>query len=149
MPPPGNLVRAGEARAVPVGPDLARLLATGQAVDVCEMTLHEGAEPPLHLHRNEDEWFYVLDGAVAFWVADETVEGGAGTFAYAPTGVPHTYAVRSGTARVLIGSNTANFTRIFQAFAELEPDAPPERAGEVLDAFGIVMLGPNPGYPEG
>ena len=61
--------------------------------------------------------------------------------------MPHTYAVRSGTARMLIGSNTANFSRIFDAFAALGADATPEQAGAVMDAHGIVMLGPNPGYP--
>ena len=74
------------------------------------------------------------------------VEGGPGTFAYAPQEVPHTYAVRTGVARMLIGSNTANFSRIFAAFAALPADATPEQAGDVMDTFGIVMLGPNPGY---
>lgn len=139
---------AGAGRVVAVGPDTARLLAREQAVDVVEMTVHEGGEPPFHLHRNEDEWFYVVEGTIAFWVDDAVVEGGPGTFAYAPKDVPHTYAVRSGSARMLIGSNTANFTRIFEAFAGLPADATPEQAGAVLDEHGIVMLGPNPGYPD-
>lgn len=144
----GNTVPADAGRAVAVGPDTARLLAQEQPVDVVEMTVHEGGEPPLHLHRNEDEWFYVVEGTIAFWVDDATVQGGTGTFAYAPKDVPHTYAVRSGLARMLIGSNTPNFTRIFEAFARLPADATPEEAGAVLDEYGIVMLGPNPGYPD-
>jgi mannose-6-phosphate isomerase-like protein (cupin superfamily) len=114
-------------------------------VDVIEMTFHEGGEPPLHLHRNEDEWFYVVDGTVAFFVADDSVEGGSGTFAYAPREVPHTFAVRSGTARVLIGSNSPNFSPMLKAIAALGDDATPERFGAALEEFGIVMLGPNPG----
>lgn len=141
----GNTVAVGEGRIVPVGPDSARLLASGQPVDVVEMAVNAGGEPPLHLHRNEDEWFYVVEGAIAFWVGDDMVEGGPGTFAYAPQEVPHTYAVRSGTARMLIGSDTPNFTAIFEAFAALPPDATEEQAGAVLDRHGIVMLGPNPG----
>jgi quercetin dioxygenase-like cupin family protein len=142
-----NAVPAGEGRHVPVGPDTARVMAQGQPVDVVEMTVHEGGEPMLHLHRHEDEWFYVVEGEIAFWVDGVMVEGGPGTFAYAPQEAPHTYAVRSGVARMLIGSNTANFTRIFDAFAALPADAPAEQAGSVMDEFGIVMLGPNPGYP--
>ena len=141
----GNTVAAGDGRVVPVGPDHARILAQGQPVDVVEMTVNAGGEPPLHLHRNEDEWFYVLEGEIAFWVDGVTVEGGPGTFAYAPQEVPHTYAVRSGTARMMIGSNTPNFTAIFDAFAALPSDATEEQAGAVLDRYGIVMLGPNPG----
>lgn len=143
----GNTLAADAGRTIPVGPDTARIMATGQPVDVVEMTVHEGAEAPLHLHRNEDEWFYVVEGTIAFWVDGSMVEGGPGTFAYAPKDMPHTYTVRSGVARMLIGSNTANFTGIFDAFAALPADATPEQAGAVLDMFGIVMLGPNPGHP--
>lgn len=141
-----SLAAPGEGEVVPVGADAGRMLAVGQAVDVIEMTFHAGGEPPLHLHRNEDEWFYVLEGSVAFFVAHARVEGGPGTFAYAPREVPHTYAVRSGTARVLIGSDSANFSRMFAALAELGAEATPKRFGAALDGFGIVMLGPNPGH---
>jgi quercetin dioxygenase-like cupin family protein len=143
----GNTVPVDAGRSVAVGPDTARVMASGQPVDVVEMIVHEGGEPPLHLHRNEDEWFYVVEGEIAFWVDGAKVEGGPGTFAYAPQEVPHTYAVRSGIAKMLIGSNTANFSRIFNAFAALPADVTPEQAGAVMDEFGIVMLGPNPGYP--
>lgn len=140
----GNTVTTDGGTAIPVGPDTARILASGQPVDVVEMAVNEGGEPPLHLHRNEDEWFYVVEGRIAFWVDGASVEGGPGTFAYAPQEAPHTYAVRSGTARMLIGSNTPNFTSIFEAFAALPADATEQQAGAVLDRYGIVMLGPNP-----
>ena len=32
-----------------------------------------GAGSPLHVHHREDEWFYVLEGELTFWVGGETI----------------------------------------------------------------------------
>ena len=34
-----------------------------------------GLGSPLHVHRNEDEWFYVTDGELTFWVGGEGDHG--------------------------------------------------------------------------
>ncbi|WP_292808200.1 cupin domain-containing protein, partial [Nostoc sp. JL23] len=49
------------------------------------------AGPPLHLHRREDESFYILEGTFAFQIGDRTVTATAGWFITAPKGVPHSY----------------------------------------------------------
>jgi quercetin dioxygenase-like cupin family protein len=41
------------------------------------------------------EGFYVLQGELRFQVPGEMLTGGAGTFAFAAAGVPHTFANRS------------------------------------------------------
>ena len=35
-----------------------------------EIVVPEGIGSPWHVHPEEDEWFYVLEGAMTFWVAD-------------------------------------------------------------------------------
>jgi mannose-6-phosphate isomerase-like protein (cupin superfamily) len=46
---------------------------------------------PLHLHRAEDEAWYVLEGALGFRVGDGEVEADAGQAVIVPAGTPHSY----------------------------------------------------------
>jgi mannose-6-phosphate isomerase-like protein (cupin superfamily) len=46
---------------------------------------------PLHLHRSDDEAWYVLEGTLGFILGDERVEVPAGGAAIAQRGVPHTF----------------------------------------------------------
>ena len=46
---------------------------------------------PLHLHRNDDEAWYVLEGALRVKVGDDEVELRPGSGVMVPRGTPHTY----------------------------------------------------------
>ncbi len=46
---------------------------------------------PLHLHRSDDEAWYVLEGKMRFRIGGETFEASSGDAVLAPKGVPHTY----------------------------------------------------------
>jgi mannose-6-phosphate isomerase-like protein (cupin superfamily) len=46
---------------------------------------------PLHLHHNDDEAWYVLEGRLCVKRGDETVEAGPGSAVLVPRGTPHTY----------------------------------------------------------
>ncbi len=47
--------------------------------------------PPLHVHKETDEAFYVLEGTFGFQAGERTFEGAAGAFVFAPKGLDHTY----------------------------------------------------------
>ena len=47
--------------------------------------------PPLHLHREQDDTFFVLEGVLAFQAGDELFDLGPGDFVTVPPGVPHTF----------------------------------------------------------
>lgn len=47
--------------------------------------------PPLHVHREQDDTFYVLEGVLTLQVGDEIIDLGPGDFATVPPGVPHTF----------------------------------------------------------
>ena len=55
----------------------------------------DGGDPrpqaPLHVHHEDDEAWYVLEGRLAFTLGDETVEAAAGDAVCAGRGVPHTF----------------------------------------------------------
>jgi len=46
---------------------------------------------PLHLHRNDDEAWYVLEGKLCVRVGKDVVEAAAGTAVFVPRGTVHTY----------------------------------------------------------
>jgi mannose-6-phosphate isomerase-like protein (cupin superfamily) len=46
---------------------------------------------PLHLHRNDDEAWYVLEGSLCVRRGSEIVEARAGSAVFVPRGTAHTY----------------------------------------------------------
>jgi mannose-6-phosphate isomerase-like protein (cupin superfamily) len=46
---------------------------------------------PLHLHHNDDEAWYVLEGTLCVRVGDQELEARAGSAVFVPRGTPHTY----------------------------------------------------------
>jgi hypothetical protein len=80
----------------------APLAGNPLAVDGADIVLVEwraepgGEDPPLyiaplHLHRSDDEAWYVLEGTLAFILGEERVEVPAGGAAIALRGVAHTF----------------------------------------------------------
>lgn len=129
---------------------------TAGRVAVIEHLAPEGSGSPLHVHRREDEWFFVLDGEVTFWVGGEIVVATAGAFVYGPRDVPHTFTVTSPQARFLLVTEPAGFEDFMRALATPAEDRvlppasiqPPDPAVMVTTAaeYGIEILGP-PGIP--
>jgi mannose-6-phosphate isomerase-like protein (cupin superfamily) len=73
----------------------ARAATTGGALGLIEASFYRGFGPPLHVHRREDEAFYVLEGEIRFRQGEEEFVGGPGTWVWGPRGVPHTFRVES------------------------------------------------------
>ncbi|TYR37155.1 cupin domain-containing protein [Mesorhizobium microcysteis] len=65
-----------------------------------EIVENEG-ETPLHVHHNEDEAFWVLEGEIDFEVGGKQVTAMPSSFLFGPRGIPHRYTVRRGPARML------------------------------------------------
>lgn len=124
-------------------------------ISLLEHRARQGDSPPLHIHRNEDEIFHVLEGRVLIHQSegdDRTLE--AGDTVLAPKGTSHTYRVESPSARWLTitnGTDFENFVRAASRAAEtddLPPASPPpteEQAaelGRLSGGFGIDLVGP-------
>ena len=125
---------------------------------VIEMIAPPGFGSPLHVHRREDEWFYVIEGELTVWVDGEVIQVPAGCFAYGPRDLPHTFVVSSSTtpARFLLGAEPSGFEDFVRELgqpAEALTLAPmtvefpsPERMTAVAAKYGMEILGP-PGIP--
>lgn len=75
----------------------------GRRLAVAEFTTRAGEEPPDHTHATEDEFFYVLDGTVAFRCGDSRFEVSGGGCVFLPRGIEHGYQINSdGDVRLLV-----------------------------------------------
>ena len=125
---------------------------TGGRLAVWEQLLPHRSSPPLHVHHDEDEAWFVLAGALTFQVADSTWTVQAGGFVWAPRGLPHTFRVDSDTARVLALALPGRFDRFVRATGRPAekaalpppPEGPPDMAALVGAAreHGMEVLGP-------
>jgi quercetin dioxygenase-like cupin family protein len=120
---------------------LLRSEQSGGQVSLIETTPGPGAGPPFHKH-DFDEAFYVLEGELTFRLRDEYLKVGPGEQAFAPRGVPHTFANLSGSpARQLIVCTPAGFERYFARMAaEHEGADPPDWALQPIPE--VTRLGP-------
>ena len=126
---------------------------TGHAFSQIETDDPRGSGPPLHLHHNEDETFYVLEGEVTFLVGDERIDVAAGDFLFAPRDIPHAYVVRSERARILSTISPAGIEQLFVSLGTpVAGDEPPTdvvmppmpEMARLFAAHGAEILGPPP-----
>lgn len=143
--------RAEEGRHVPnpIADDVIIKLTqgeTGGALSMFESTPGPGAGPPMHVHANEDEVVYVVEGTIRFKLGDEMRETPAGGFAFIPRGLRHAWQnVGSERARLMFFFTPASpgMERFFSALAEVPQD------GRVQEEFarlgseaGMDVVGP-------
>src|SRR5215472_7730543 len=124
------VVRAGEGESVWSlgGRFTAKATAaiTEERFALVEAVAFQATEPPLHIHHREDEAWYVLDGRMTFYVADQILEATAGCFAFAPRGIPHTFTVDVEPTRVLVFASPAGFEHFaFELGQQAHDDVPP------------------------
>jgi quercetin dioxygenase-like cupin family protein len=124
---------------------------TGGRLAVLEQRLTPAGEPPRHVHANEDEAFYVIDGRLAATIGDDTtVSAGPGEFVFLPRGVPHSLHARTAEVRVLVLLTPAGFEQFFAAIGQpahstelpepTTPDLPAIAAAAAR--YGVTLLPP-------
>lgn len=125
---------------------------TGGAFLLFDDFLSEGKTTPLHVHVDEDELLYVLEGEIVVHIDGEDHVVGPHGVAFAPRGVPHAFLVSSATARLLTlqtpGSAEAFYRGASEpAGADAAPAGPVDfaRVRAAADRNGgMRVLGPPP-----
>jgi mannose-6-phosphate isomerase-like protein (cupin superfamily) len=74
---------------------------------------------PMHTHRNEDEYSYVVSGRMGAMVGDEVVDAGPGELVAKPRGIPHAFWNAGDEPAVLL--ETISPGGFAQYFADLAP----------------------------
>jgi len=119
---------------------------TGGAYSLLEVTM-TGEGPPQHIHKAEDEAFYVLEGEVNFRRGEETVQATAGAFVLIPRGTNHTvWNAGSTPAKLLAIFSPPGVEHYFieTGDADKEPDSATyiEKAMAVADKYNLEITGP-------
>ncbi len=103
---------------------------TAGAYAIVEDLAPKGEGAPPHLHRADDEAFYVLEGNVTFFLGENPpIHASSGAFLHLPGGTVHGFEVTSDTARYLV-ITTPQHERFYRALCEpaqareLPPDRP-------------------------
>lgn len=124
---------------------------TAGALSLIEQVIPAGFESPWHIHHDEDESFYVIEGTVEVVVEDRAVTLGSGDYAFGPRGIAHGFrVVGSEPARLLLmttGGAFADFIREASDLAdEILPSAGPDipRLIAAAERHGLAILGPMP-----
>jgi quercetin dioxygenase-like cupin family protein len=130
---------AGTGKAYWGPGDLYTFLVTGAesggAYFAMEALVPAGGGPPLHIHRNEHETFYVLEGGCTFRLEDETIVAGPGDVVNIPIGTRHNFR-NDGTepVKLILAFTPAGIERFFEETLEQADDptqAPPDNLAEV------------------
>jgi mannose-6-phosphate isomerase-like protein (cupin superfamily) len=129
----------------------ATAATTGGAFGLLESLIAPGFSPPLHVHHQEDEAFYVLEGELTMKCGDRTFRATAGAFVFLPRDVPHTFVVEGDRpARMLTLLTPGGGEGVFIEGGRpaesdgLPPPAPPDIEGlkRVSRKYGAEIVGP-------
>ncbi|TJY43856.1 cupin domain-containing protein [Cohnella pontilimi] len=85
----------------------------------------KGFEPPPHVHTREDENFYVLEGEVTYFIADQVIRATPGTYVHAPRGIEHTFKLNTDLAKVLVSVYPSGFEKFVRELSIPVPDQMP------------------------
>src|SRR5687767_3761616 len=130
---------------------------TGVRSSLVEILAPDGYGSVLHVHHQEDEGFYILEGDMTFYVGDQTIKAHPGSYLFGPRDVPHAFTVDSGPARLLFIFSPAGLEGLIREMGEPartlsippQPEEPPdeaemERLMAIAARYGGEMLGPPP-----
>ena len=122
----------GEGKAVTLAGQPMAFLVTGEnSKHACmfEWTVPAGFSTGLHVHRVQEETFYVLEGECAWRIGDRLIHARPGSYVFIPPGVPHDIGnAGDKPARMLMTVSPPGHEHYFEELAKLaaqggRPDA--------------------------
>ena len=97
--------------------------------------------PPLHLHYNQEEWFYVIEGEVLVQIGKKRFQLKPGDSLLAPRKVPHAFtAVGATPAKMHVGYSPAD--KIEQFFRVTANGKPVPMDAALFRKYDCELLGP-------
>ena len=113
---------------------------TGGKLAVVEVHERRGNELPRHLHANEDELLYVLEGVLQVCVGKKERRVATGTCLFLPRGIEHGYALETAEARLLVVLVPAGLERFFREVGMWSKPVDLQWLITVAARYGIAMI---------
>ncbi|HTJ50235.1 MAG TPA: cupin domain-containing protein [Cyclobacteriaceae bacterium] len=117
--------------------------------DLCmyDTVRQEKGGPALHLHHDQDEWFYIIRGEFIVRIGEDTFNLKAGDSAFAPRTIPHAFAkVNEGEAQMLVMFQPAGTMEdFFKQMNKLGSDIPKNHEQimkNLWETHGMQVVGP-------
>ena len=151
------VLQPDEGRSIDLG-NFAMTVKASEHLTAGAFALLEATEPPdfgppMHIHHNAAEAFYVLAGEYIIFVEEREYRCPAGSFIYIPSGIQHGFRVGAVASRKLNlyapGVMVGYFDELAAAIADgdADGDADEEHLGAIAVNNGMEVLGPVPeGY---
>jgi len=143
----------GEGRSIDLGGFGMTVKAsadqTGGAFSLLEADEPAGFGPPLHIHRDAAEAFYVLEGEYVIFLDDREFVCPAGSFIFIPAGLPHGFRVGRVASRKLNIYTPAAMVGYFDDVADAVAagDVDPDALSRIALRHAMEVIGPVPeGY---
>lgn len=138
----------GEGRVIDLGDFGVTVKAntedTGGVVSVIENEEPPGFGPPIHVHHDCAEAFYVIEGEYVMSLEDREFVCPAGSFIFIPQGVRHGFRVRDVASRKLNLYFPASMIGYFDdlALALRRESVTEEELAGIAGAHGMEIVGP-------
>ncbi len=130
----------GEGKEVTLAGKPMTFLVTGddtKHTSMFDWTLPAGFSTGLHVHRVQEETFYVVEGECEWQVGDRKIRAKPGTFLFLPPGVPHNIANASDKpARMIMTVSPPGHEHYFEELVKLVARSNPPDADAISDLRG-------------
>jgi len=137
--------RSGHPHSVGFSRILFKILTTqtdGRLFLIEHKNMEPGG-PPLHLHLGQEEWFYVVDGEIAFQVGEQRFHLHPGESVLAPRRIPHTFTrVGATPGHMIIAFTPAG--KMEQFFNDTRDFHDLAAQAEHFRHYDMQLIGPSP-----
>jgi mannose-6-phosphate isomerase-like protein (cupin superfamily) len=147
------VLRPGDGRSIDLGGFRMSVKAsqddTGGAFTLLEADEPPNFGPPLHVHRDAAEAFYVLEGEYILFLEGREHRCPAGSFIFIPAGIEHGFRVGTAASRKLNLYAPAAMVGYFDDLSEAikSGDVEPDALSVIALKYGMEVRGPVPeGY---
>lgn len=127
----------GEGKELTLAGQPLAFLVTGEdSKHACmfEWTVAAGFSTGLHVHRVQEETFYVLEGECEWQIGDKLVRAKPGAYVFIPPGTPHNIGNASDKpARMIMTVSPPGHERYFEELAALVARGGPPDANAIAE----------------
>lgn len=116
---------------------------TNGDLTIFEYTGNTKGGPPLHIHPNQDEIFFIVQGEYLFQVGDDKHTLKAGDTIFLPRSVPHAFAQLTENGKMFfLFQPSGKMEDYFRVLSKLSSPPTPEQGAKIFADHDMKVVGP-------